>query len=302
MKATFHQLEMFECLARHLSFTRAAEEMGLSQSTVSTQIKQLSDEVGLPLYELIGKSLYLTRAGQELLSTAEQLRAHWGQFETNIAGLKGMVRGSLNLACVTTAKYFAPEILGSFCEKFPEIEVKLEIANREKLIERLRSNLDDLYIMTLPPEDIPIETLPFLDNPLVMVASNRHAKVNQTKITLRELANEKFILRERGSGTRGTSETLFARESFTPKVRMELGSNEAIKHAVAGGLGISVLSKHVLDVDPAYDRLAILDVAGFPLLEKWHVLYPKGKRLSLIASAFLEYLAANPDPRALPSL
>jgi LysR family transcriptional regulator, low CO2-responsive transcriptional regulator len=302
MKATFHQLEVFECVARRLSFTRAAEEMGLSQSTVSTQIKQLSEEVGLPLFEQIGKTLYLTQAGQELLATAAELRLQWTLFESNIAGLKGMTRGSLKLACVTTAKYFAPEILGSFCEKFPEIEVKLEIANREKLIERLRKNLDDLLIMTLPPEDIEIETLPFLDNPLVVVASNRHPKVLQKNISIADLAMERFILREHGSGTRETSEAFFSRHNFTPKVRMELGSNEAIKHSVAGGLGISVLSQHVLDVDPAYDRLAVLDVAGFPLFEKWHVLYPKGKRLSLVARAFLDYLVASPHPKIPRSL
>jgi LysR family transcriptional regulator, low CO2-responsive transcriptional regulator len=293
MKATFHQLEVFECVARRLSFTRAAEELALSQSTVSTQMKQLSDEVGLPLFEQIGKTLYLTQAGQELLATAAELRAQWDAFASNIAGLKGLMRGRLQLACVTTAKYFAPEILGSFCEKYPEIEVKLEIANRAKLIERLRNNLDDLFIMTQPPEDIDIETLPFLDNPLVVVASNRHSMAGQANIALKDLANEKFILRERGSGTRETSQALFSREGFVPKVRMELGSNEAIKHAISGGLGISVLSRHVLDVDPAFDRLAIMDVVGFPLFEKWHVLYPKGKRLSLVAKAFLEFIKKN---------
>lgn len=298
MKATFHQLEVFESVARRLSFTRAAEELGLSQSTVSTQIKQLSDEVGLALFEQIGKTLYLTQAGQELLITAEQLRAQWALFETNVASLKGMTRGTLRLACVTTAKYFAPELLGKFCEKFPDIEIKLEIANREKLIERLRKNLDDLLIMSLPPEDIEIETMPFLDNSLVVVASNRHPKAKQRKIPLQDLASERFIVRELGSGTRETSASLFAREGFIPKIRLELGSNEAIKHAVAGGLGISVLSKHVLDIDPAHDHLTVLDVVGFPLHEKWHVLYPKGKKLALIPKAFLEFLAANPDPGA----
>jgi LysR family transcriptional regulator, low CO2-responsive transcriptional regulator len=293
MKVTFHQLAVFECVARRLSFTRAAQEMGLSQSTVSTQIKQLSDEIGLALFEQIGKTLYLTQAGSELVITARDLHQQWASFESNIASLKGMTRGHLKIACVTTAKYFAPEILGSFCEKFPDVEVTLEIANREKLIGRLRANLDDLLIMTLPPEDIEIETLPFLDNPLVVVASDRHSKKGQKNIPLEALEQERFILREHGSGTRETSETFFSTHSFTPRVRMELGSNEAIKHSVAGGLGISVLSQHVLDIDPSYDRLTILDVVGFPLMEKWHVLYPKGKRLSAVAKAFLEHLAAH---------
>jgi LysR family transcriptional regulator, low CO2-responsive transcriptional regulator len=299
MKATFHQLEVFECVARRLSFTRAAEEMGLSQSTVSTQIKQLSDEVGLPLFEQIGKTLYLTQAGRELLATAAELRAQWVTFETNIAALKGMTRGTLRLGCVTSAKYFAPEMLGSFCEKYPEIEVKLDIGNRDSLIGRLRLNLDDLFIMTMPEIDLDIESFPFLDNPLVVVASNRHPRAKESEIALSELAKDKFILRELGASTRATSDVLFARAGFVPNVRMELGSNEAIKHAVAGGLGIAILSKHVLDIDPSYDRLAVLDVIGFPIVEKFHVIYPRGKRLSLIARAFLDYLSLHPAPRAV---
>lgn len=290
MKATFHQLEVFEQVAKRLSFTKAAQDLGLSQPTVSAQMKQLTDEVGMPIFEQIGKSIHLTHAGNELLETAQALRGHWARFESTIAGMQGLTKGTLKLACVTTAKYFTPELLGKYCERYPEVDVKLEIANRQTLIERLRDNKDDIYIMVLPPNDIEIAALPFQINKLVVIAPAKHPLVGQKGITLDQLASERFILREKGSGTRSTVSAFFAKHDFEPTVRMELGSNEAIKHSVAAGLGLSVLSQHVLDADPAHDNLAILDINDFPLIEHWHAITPKGKKLSIAAQAFLEML------------
>ena len=290
MKATFHQLEVFEQVAKRLSFTKAAQDLGLSQPTVSAQIKQLADEIGMPIFEQIGKTIHLTQAGLELLETTKALRGHWARFESTIAGMQGLTQGTLKLACVTTAKYFTPRLLGKFCERYPDVDVKLEIANRQALIERLRSNRDDIYIMALPPDDIEIETLPFQTNKLVVVASSKHPLAGQKSIKLARLDSERFILREQGSGTRSTVSDFFAKNYFEPRVRMELGSNEAIKHSVAAGLGISVLSQHVLDVDPSHDELTILDVENFPLIEQWHAITPKGKKLSVAAQAFIEML------------
>lgn len=285
-------------MARRLSFTRAAEELGLSQPTVSTQVRQLSDEIGMPLFEQLGKTVYLTDAGKELLVAAQAVRSTWSDFEANIAGLQGLTRGTLKLACVTTAKYFAPELLGAFCERYPEVEVRLEIANRDTLFNRMRANLDDVYITSLPPEDIEVEDLPFQENALVVVASMRHPLSGRRDIDLASLAPERFILRENGSGTREIMENHFGQHGFVPRVRMEMGSNEAIKHAVAGGLGISVLSRYAIDANPAHDRLCILDVQGFPLYEKWHLVYPKGKRLSAVCRSFLGFLGNSLDPAA----
>jgi DNA-binding transcriptional LysR family regulator len=293
MKVTFHQLEVFDCVARRLSFTRAAEELSLSQPTVSAQMRQLADEVGMPLFEQIGKTISLTDAGRELLVASRAVFDTWSRFEMTISDMRGLKRGLLRVACVTTAKYFVPSLLGPFCDKYPEVEIRLEIANREALVERLRRNLDDLYIMMLPPEDVDVEQRPFRDNPLVVVAHAAHALAGQPGISLKRMREERFIMREKGSGTRIRTDRFFSGTGFVPKTRMELASNEAIKHAVAAGLGVSVLSRHALDVEPHLDGLAILDVEGFPLADDWYVVYPRGRRLSTVARAFYDHVIAE---------
>ncbi len=293
MKVTFHQLEVFECVARRLSFTRAAEDLSLSQPTVSAQIRQMSEAVGMPLFEQIGKSVSLTDAGRELLAASRNVFDTWSRFEMTIADMHGLKRGQLKVACVTTAKYFVPALLGPFCELYPEVEIRLEIANREALIGRLRANADDLYIMMLPPEDIDIEKTAFRDNPLVVAAAVTHPLAGRKAISLARMKDERFVMRESGSGTRIRCASFFASHGFTPRVRMELGSNEAIKHAVAAGLGVSVLSRHALHVDPAVDGLAILDVTGFPVNDDWYLVYPRGKRLSVLAQAFHDHVCAE---------
>lgn len=293
MKVTFHQLEVFECVARRLSFTRAAEDLSLSQPTISAQIRQLTDAVGMPLFEQIGKSINLTDAGRELLVASRGVFDAWSRFEMNIADMQGLKRGLLRIACVSTAKCFVPGLLGPFCENYPEIEVRLEIANRETLIERLRANLDDLYIMMLPPQDIDVDRTPFRDNPLVVVAARAHPLAGKRAIPMKRLDRERFIMRESGSGTRLRIDRHFASVAFVPLVRMELGSNEALKHVVAAGLGMTVMSRHVLDADPAHDGLTILDVEGFPLRDNFYVVTPRGKRLSVVARAFQDHLVSD---------
>jgi DNA-binding transcriptional LysR family regulator len=293
MKVTFHQLEVFDCVARRLSFTRAAEELSLSQPTVSAQIRQLSDEVGLPLFEQIGKTISLTDAGRELLAASRGVFDTWSRFEMTIADMRGLKRGVLRVACVTTAKYFVPALLGPFCENYPEVEIRLEIANREALVGRLRNNQDDLYVMMLPPEELDVEKTPFRENPLVVVAPVGHALVGRAGIELKRLRDERFIMRESGAGTRIRVDRFFNEAGFVPKVRMELSSNEAIKHAVAAGLGISVLSRNALDVDPLLDGLVVLDVEGFPLSDDWYFVHLRGKRLSVVARAFYDHVVAE---------
>lgn len=293
MKVTFHQLEVFVCVARRLSFTRAAEELSLSQPTVSAQMRQLAEEVGMPLFEQVGKTISLTDAGRELLAASRAVFESWSRFEMTIADMRGLKRGLLRIACVTTAKYFVPTLLGPFCDRYPDVEIRLEIANREALVERLRRNLDDLCIMMLPPEDVDVEQTPFRDNALVVVAHATHALAGRKAVSLKRMREERFIMREKGSGTRIRTEAFFAETGFVPRVRMELGSNEAIKHAVAAGLGISVLSRHALDVDPQFDGLAILDVGGFPLADDWFIVHPRGRRLSAVAQAFFDHVIAE---------
>ncbi|MGB3692759.1 MAG: LysR family transcriptional regulator [Spirulinaceae cyanobacterium] len=290
IQSTLHQLEVFEAVARHGSFTRAAEELLITQPTVSSQVKQLSKAVGLPLYEQIGKQLYLTEAGKELLATCQQVFNKLENFEMKVADLKGTKQGRLNLTVVTTAKYFVPRILGSFCRQHPGIDVSLQVINHQQIQERMLENKDDLYIMSQPPQEVDLYAQPFLANPLVVLASADHPLAKETSIPLKSLNNESFIMREPGSGTRQAVQQLFTKHKITVRVRLELGSNEAIKQAVVGGLGISVLSQHSLVTEISTGELVILDVEHFPLQHRWYVTYLAGKKLSVVAETFLEYL------------
>ena len=289
-QATLHQLKVFEAAARNGSFTRAAEELFLTQPTVSMQVKQLTKAVGLPLFEQVGKRLYLTQAGQELFATCREIFERISQFEMTVADLKGMKQGKLRLAVITTAKYFVPRLLGPFCQLYPGIDIALQVTNHSGIIERLKENLDDLYVMSQLPENLDINTQPFLENPLIVLAPINHPLAQEKNISIERLSHEPFILREPGSGTRTAVQKLFDEHSVTLKVKLELGSNEAIKQAIAGGLGISVLSRHTLTTKGDSTELAILDVEHFPIRRHWYMVYPTGKQLSVVARTYFDYL------------
>ena len=298
-RITFRQLETFAAVARAGSFTRAAEELHLTQPAVSIQIRQIAETVGLPLFDTSGREIALTAAGEELLAASRNLDDVWNRFESAIADLKGLRRGRLRVALVTTAKYFLPRMLGDFCRKYPDIDIELEIANRERIVERLRANRDDLYVMSYPPEDLDIATHPFLANEHVVIAPTTHWAAGR-RIALAELAGEPFILRETGSGSRNAIDRHLAAACLRLKVRLSLSSNEAIRDLVASGMGLGVLSRHALADDPARDGLVLLDVDGFPLHHMWNVVHLRAKLLSLPAQAFLEELVrvagAHADP------
>ncbi len=289
-QATLHQLKVFEAVARHSSFTRAAEELFLTQPTVSMQVKQLSKAVGLPLFEQVGKQLYLTTAGQELYATCHDIFEKISQFEIVVADLKGLKQGGLRLSTITTAKYVIPRLLGPFCQRYPGIDVSLTVTNHERVLENLAHNRDDLYIVSQTPEDVDVSFHPFLENPLVVLASRSHPLAGEKNIPLQRLADEPFIMREPGSGTRKAVQDLFDRHGISVKVKLDLGSNEAIKQAIAGGLGISVLSRHTLALEGLNSQITVLDVEEFPIKRYWYIIYPTGKRLSVVARTFFEYL------------
>lgn len=254
------------------------------------QVKQLSKAVGLPLFEQVGKRLYLTDAGKELYTTCREVFERLSKFEISIADLKGLKQGSLRLAVVTTAKYVIPRLLGPFCQRYPGIDVSLTVTNHERVLENLADNRDDLYILSQPPEESDVNVHPFLENPLVVLAWRNHPLAQEKNIPLKRLAEEPFIMREPGSGTRKSIQKLFDEQGVELKVKLDLGSNEAIKQAIAGGLGISVLSLHTLALEGTNSPLTILDVENFPIRRSWYVIYPAGKQLSIIAQAFFDYL------------
>jgi len=291
---TFRQMQIFEAVVRLGSFTRASEELFLTQPTVSTQFKKLADAMDLPLLDQSSRKLKPTEAGEALYRAIHKIFDTMADLDTFIAELKGLRRGRLRLGVITTAKYFAPEILGDFCRQFPGVDVSLKVTNRERILERVQNNEDDIYILGQPPEkSLNLKVYPFAPNPLVVMAGVNHPLCLESDISIQRLSEEPFISREIGSGIRDTTMKLFAGHGLKPKVRMELGSNEAIKHAVVGGLGVAVLSLHTLVLERDNGPVDVLDVVGFPIERKWYLVHSKDKVLSLIAQAFLEFARAS---------
>jgi DNA-binding transcriptional LysR family regulator len=228
--------------------------------------------------------------GHQLVKTARAISGEWEAFEQHVDSVKGLTRGQLRVAVVSTAKYFIPRILGTFCAQYPQIDISLEILNRDGVVKRLEENLDDLYIMSQPPFNIDIDDEIFMPNPLLLVAAKDHPLAKKKAIDLTSLKNDQFIFREKGSGTRMAADAHFKKLKFKPHVRLELGSNEAIKQAVMGGLGVAILSKYSLGDKADQEDIAILKCQDFPIKSSWHIVSPKGKKLSPIATIFKKHL------------
>jgi DNA-binding transcriptional LysR family regulator len=259
-RISLRQLQVFEAVARLLSYTRAAEELHLSQPTVSMRIKKLESDIGLPLTEQIGKKISLTGSGNALYQAANDILGTLGRFEMQVNDQKGLRTGQLR-----------------------------DVTNREHILKRMANNVDDLYLIGKPPESTELDFQPYLNNPMVVVAPVNHRLAKKKSIPLAEIADELFIMREQGSGTRIAIEQKFADAGLTLRVRMELGNNESIKQGITGGLGIAVLSLHTL-TGGDMNELTVLDVEGFPISWQWYVGHPRGKRLSIIASTFISFM------------
>lgn len=290
LHVTLRQLRVFEAVARHLSFSRAAEELHLSQPAVSMQIKQLEQNLGLPLFEQLGKRIYLTDAGRELSQYSRAISQQLTDLEAAIGQLKGLKKGRLMISVVSTANYFAPRLLAKFCDQHKDISIGLSVANRETVLRALRDNETDLAIMGQPPEDLDIVAQTFMENPLVVIAPPSHPLCKEKKIPLTRLVKETFLVRERGSGTRGAMERFFAEHGIEHKAGMETETNEAIKQAVQAGMGLGVISFHTLELELETGRLKVLPVEGFPITRHWYIAHRSAKRLSTAAQAFKDYL------------
>ncbi|GKY89324.1 LysR family transcriptional regulator [Sinisalibacter aestuarii] len=298
---TVQQMRLFEAVARLGSITRAAEEVHLTQPSVSMQVKTLEEKIGQPLTEQIGKALQLTRAGEVVAAASRDVLARIAEMEAALDDMSRAVAGPLSVAVVSTAKYFLPELLGQFKRRFPRVEPRLQITNRETLLARMANNADDLYIMGRPPEEEAVIAEPFLENVIVFVARPDHPLVGRRHIPLGRMAEENVIRREAGSGTRAAVESLCAAAGVTLGAHMEFDDSEAIKHGVLSGLGVAYLSLHSLRLELAAGELALLDVEGFPLRRRWYAVHRRGKRLTNAGQAFLDYLLEESEREvALP--
>jgi DNA-binding transcriptional LysR family regulator len=290
---SLRQLRVFEAAAAHRSFSKAAEALHLTQPGVSMHIKELETNAGLPLFERIGKKLYITEAGQELLGRAREILRALKDAEDALDGLKGLRRGRINLAVVSTAKYFVPQLLARFRSDYPQLEIRLAVNNRNSVIEQLVANDVDLAIMGRSPQSLDTVAEPFAQNPHVIIAAPDHPLARRRRITVEAVAKETFIVREPGSGTRLAMQQFFEERGLMCQVGMEMASNETIKQAVMAGMGVSFISRHTIDLEIQTRRLVVLDVRGTPVVRQWHVAHLAKKRLSPTAAAFKEFVLTH---------
>ena len=290
MNITLRQLTVFASVARHLSFTRAAEELHLTQPAVSMQVKQLEGQLDIPLFEQLGKKIYLTDAGEEVYQYSRSISQQLDELETVLANLKGLEHGKLRISVATTANYFAPHLLAAFRHRYPGVNIILNVTNRQTLLSQLSENEVDMAIMGQPPSGMELEAAAFMDNPLVTIAPPDHPLAGKRRIPIKDLEREMFLVREAGSGTRNAMQRFFNEHGVTITTSMEVSSDEAIKQSVQAGLGLGVMSQDAVQLELSLGKLAILDIVEFPILRYWYLVHRKGKRLSAISQAFKEFL------------
>ena len=296
MHLTLRQLKVFEAVARHLNYTRAAEELFLTQPAVSMQIRQLEGSLGVALFEQLGKRIHLTDTGREVLTYARAITQLLEELESVLDRGKGVTGGRLRISVATTANYFIPILLATFNKRFPGVTITLDVTNRESLLRQLTENVVDVVIMGQPPAGLDVEAEVFLENPLVVVAPPGHPLVGAKRIPLARLQDEVFLVREPGSGTRVAMERFFSEHGMRLTTGMEVASNEAIKQSVQAGLGLGLLSRATLEQELALERLVVLDVAELPIMRHWYVVHRRGKRLSTAAQAFKTFLLREARP------
>lgn len=295
MNITLKQLKILEAIAKQKSYTNAAKLLFISQPAISMQVKQMEREVGMPLFERNGKQVITTEVGEELLYCAQKIQQQLSQSSEVIKDLQGMKRGKLHLTMASTANYFAPQLIAAFHHDYPGAKVTLDVTNRTGLIDALDHNITDMVIMGKPPSRHRLTGIPFMDNPLVVIAAPTHPLANRSHIPLKELADEPLIVRERDSGTRIAAERFFAKHDLRLTTGMEMNRSEAIKQAVMAELGLGIVSQHTIEMELTLKRLTTLNVEDFPINRKWYIVHREEKRFSAIPEAFMNHVLKNAE-------
>jgi LysR family transcriptional regulator, low CO2-responsive transcriptional regulator len=291
--ATLRQLKVFESVARNLSFSRAAEELHLTQPAVSTQVKKLEEHAGLPLFEQLGKKIHLTPAGAEMLHASRIIIRQFEEVEETMTQFKGVSGGKLNVTVISAGDYFFPRLLVEFARRHAGVKLNFGVCNREELLEQMTDNLTDLAIMVRPPLDMDTVNEPFAPHPYVIVAAADHPLAGKKRIPVSRVAREPFVVREKGSDTWNSMQEGFGEHLDTLNIAMEIRSTETIKQAVMAGMGVTFLSAHTVSRELQAGSLTVLNVQGFPLMLNWYVVHRKNKRLPPVAQAFKSFLMAE---------
>jgi DNA-binding transcriptional LysR family regulator len=294
--ATLRQLKVFEAVARLLSFSRAAEELHLTQPAVSTQVRKLEEHAGNVLFEQFGKKIYLTPAGTELLQISRTIIQQFEAAEHAMTQFKGVSGGKLNVGVISAGDYFFPRLLVEFASRHRGVTLNFTVHNREGLLTHIMQNLTDLAIMVRPPTDLDTVNQPFAPHPYLIVAAANHPLVERRAIPMDTLMREPFVVRERGSDTWNSMEEGFGGDLGAIHIAMEIRSTETIKQAVIAGMGVSFLSGHTISQELKTGALRVLDVQGFPLMLNWYVVHRRSKRLAPVAQAFKDFLLSDGAP------
>ena len=310
-RLSFRQLQVFQRVYQLRGYRKAAESLGLTQPAVSSQINKLEIALGQPLFEYIGRTLYCTEAGERMAEFITSMFADLAHLQNDLYAIKGDLSGDLNIVSVTSAQPIVPYLIKTFSTQFPAIKVNVNIVNRASALQRLEQNPDELTIMAMVPNDKPLTVLPFLDNELIPVLSPDFSFTGKGAITLQRFLQQPLILRETGSGSRLAFEQHCVQSRLSYESHMEFGSNDAVKHAVIAGLGVAVVPKLSVLAELELGQLKTLPLKGFPLRRSWCLVHPRGKNLTPVAQAFLDYIQQNlavinrhfnPNPASLSRL
>jgi DNA-binding transcriptional LysR family regulator len=292
-RITFRQLHVFHAVLEHKSYSKAGEHLGLTQPAVSSQIRQLEQIIGQPLFEYIGRRLFTTAAGEALATTGIRLFDEIHALQNTLSELDGSVAGDLKIVAVNTAQYVVPYLLRGFLHLYPQVRVSVTIVNRAAAISRLESNSDDLVIMGMVPPNRPYQSLPFLDNELIPVVPKGHPLLEQSAIEAQQFLDSQLLIRESGSGSRLALETHCEKLRLRLRNTMEIGSNDALKHAVMAGLGVAILPKLSILPELKLSQLIEISLPDFPIRRSWSVVYPQGKHTTPAMRAFIDYIRQN---------
>lgn len=290
MRMTFRQLQIFRAVCESRSYSRAAEEMALTQPAVSLQIRQLEELVGQQLFDYIAKKLYLTPAAEALLRASEDVFGRLEALDMQLSDLQGSLQGQLSLAVESSAKYLVPHLFAAFREQHPEVSLQLAVVNHAQAVRRLSASRDDLLIMSQPPGDQALDFFPFLNNPIVAVAPPQHPLCALEKLRLSDLTSFPLLIRESGSGTRRAGEEYCHQKRAHFAQTLEVGSSESQVEGVIAGLGLALLPRHAVRLELAQGLLRELPVEELPLQRSWCVVHVRGKRLSPVAQAFRDFI------------